>query len=201
MNQLFAKLEAPVLTDIAVTWPGVADVEMWPKRIPDLYQGEPIVLAVRLEKMVDAIEISGNKSGLPWKERVEMGGGAEASGVHQLWARRNIADLMGQRSRGRSEEEVRQAVLDVALGHQLVSRYTSLVAVDQVPSRPDTDTLKSKSVPTNLPHGWSAGKVFGQLPQTATPGPLKLLIGLLMLMFGLGVIWYQRSSSNGRIQG
>lgn len=200
MSELFAKLEAPVLTDIAVAWSGVAEAEMWPKRIPDLYQGEPVVLAVRLEKMVDAIEISGSKSGLPWKQRVELGGGAVVSGVHQLWARRNIADLMGQRSRGRSEDEVRQAVLDVALEHQLVSRYTSLVAVDHTPSRPDTDTLESKSVPTNLPHGWNAGKVFGQLPQTATPGPLKLLIGFLLLTLGLGAAWYQRRLANGEIQ-
>ncbi len=200
MNELFAKLEAPVLTDITLVWPGVADAEMWPKRIPDLYQGEPVVLAVRLEKMVDAIEISGNKSGHPWTQRVALGGGAVASGVHQLWARRNIAGLMGQRSRGRSENEVRQAVLEVALEHQLVSRYTSLVAVDQTPSRPDTDALEAKSVPINLSHGWNAGKVFGQLPQTATPGPLKLLIGFLLLILGLAAVWYQRRSANGRIQ-
>jgi len=36
----------------------------------------------------------------------------------------------------------------------------------------------------NLPAGWSQQKVFGTLPQTATPAPLQLLLGLLALALG-----------------
>ena len=43
--------------------------------------------------------------------------------------------------------------MELALKHHLVTRYTSLVAVDVTPARPDGEPLDSQAVPTNLPHG------------------------------------------------
>jgi len=79
---------------------------------------------------------------------------------------------------------VRTAVLDLALEHKLISKYTSLVAVDKTPVRPMDKNLKQKNVPTNLPQGWNSNKVFGSLPESATPAPLHLLLGLLGLLAG-----------------
>ena len=53
-----------------------------------------------------------------------------------LWARAKIDALMDAGRRGAPEAEIRAAVLDVALTHHLVSKYTSLVAVDVTPTRP-----------------------------------------------------------------
>ncbi|MES9968058.1 MAG: hypothetical protein ABW074_12390, partial [Sedimenticola sp.] len=64
------------------------------------------------------------------------------------------------------------------------SRYTSLVAVDKTPTRPVEKGLSGKNVPVQLPKGWSADKVFGSMPQTATPAPLNLLLGLLAATSG-----------------
>ncbi len=50
-----------------------------------------------------------------------------------------IAALMDDMARGVPEDDVKEQVLEVALDHQLVSKYTSLVAVDVTPSRPDGD--------------------------------------------------------------
>ena len=47
----------------------------------------------------------------------------------------------------------RQAVLDVALAHHLVSKYTSLVAVDSEPVRPTDKSLVTHEMKTNLPEG------------------------------------------------
>jgi len=70
-------------------------------------------------------------------------------------------------------------VLDVALTHHLVSKYTSLVAVDVTPTRPaGIDTLKSL-VPGNVPDGLTG---FDQLPRTATPAALSLVMGALLLL-------------------
>jgi len=184
MTALFSKLESPVLTDIQVTWSGDGAVEMWPKRIPDLYLGEPIILTAKMHAPVDEVMVEGRINGQPWKRKLQLKGGGENPGVHVLWARRKIAALMDERARGRSEPEVREAVLKAAIKHQLVSRYTSLVAVDKRPVRPMERDLTTKAVPTNLPKGWSANKVFGQLPQTATPAPLHLLLGLIALIVG-----------------
>jgi Ca-activated chloride channel family protein len=59
-----------------------------------------------------------------------------------------------------------------------VTRYTSLVAVDTTPARPENVPLHSRNVPTNLPDGWEFDKVFGPgaeradpLRRAAAPGP------------------------------
>ncbi len=184
MAELFSKLESPVLTDVSIKLPNSAKVDIWPKRIPDLYLGEPLLLALRMEQKVPELELSGTIDGQSWKRKINIQGGADSSGVHLLWARRKIADLMDEKARGKPEGEVRQAVLDIALTHKLVSKYTSLVAVDKTPVRPLDKRLSQKQVPTNLPKGWSADKVFGSLPQSATMAPLNLLLGLFGLLAG-----------------
>jgi Ca-activated chloride channel homolog len=184
MAVLFSKLESPALTDISVQLPDHSKVEIWPKRIPDLYLGEPLLLALRMEQKLPELQLSGTIDGQSWKRKIKLDGGAESLGVHLLWARRKIADLMDEKARGKPEAEVRTAVLDVALTHKLVSKYTSLVAVDKTPSRPQDKKLQQKQIPTNLPKGMSAEKVFGSLPQSATPAPLNLLLGLFGLLTG-----------------
>ncbi len=185
MSNLFSKLERPRLTDIAIDWPDDPTVEMWPARIPDLYQGEPILVALKMTRSLPRISLTGRVAGTAWQQQVTLRGGALQSGVHQLWARRKIDSLLDRKAQGAAESEIRQAVLAVALPHQLVSRYTSLVAVDRTPSRPLEQGLENKAVPTNLPQGWSAEKVFGQLPQTATAAEFRLLLGMLLLFCGV----------------
>ncbi|MBL3599697.1 MAG: marine proteobacterial sortase target protein [gamma proteobacterium endosymbiont of Lamellibrachia anaximandri] len=182
---LFIKLEQPLLTNIQLEWPNDVEVEGYPNPLPDLYAGEPILLALKADQLQGQLTIKGDRAGEPWQRRIHLRGGGDRAGVHLLWARANIAALMAQHNRGRPEPEVRKAVLEVALKHRLVSRYTSLVAVDKTPARQLEEMLKTKPMPTNLPHGWTANKVFGRMPQTATPASLHLLIGLMLLTSGL----------------
>ena len=59
-------------------------------------------------------------------------------------------------------EESDGAILKLALEHRLVTRLTSLVAVDKTPRRPDGEPLKLAELPINLPAGWDFDKVFGE---------------------------------------
>ena len=104
-----------------------------------------------------------------------------------LWARAKIASLVDSLRDGAREDDVREAVVDVALAHHLVSKYTSLVAVDKTPVRPVDADLKSGAVPTNLPEGWEYDKVFGELPQGATDSRWNLLAGFLALLLASGL--------------
>jgi Ca-activated chloride channel family protein len=68
-----------------------------------------------------------------------------------------------------SPEEADKTILALALEHQLVSRLTSLVAVDKTPSRPEGEPLKLTELPLNLPAGWDFAKVFGEHPRLPAP--------------------------------
>jgi len=185
MGQLFAKLESPVLKGIDIAWPGTVDA--WPKRVPDLYLGEPIVVSAALDQADGEIRLSGLRGDMPWRATLPLASAREGRGMGVLWAREKIASLIDSQHEGAKEEEVRDAVVDIALAHHLVSKYTSLVAVDKTPVRPKEDALQSGAIPTNLPEGWEYGKVFGELPQGATDSLWNLLAGLLALLLAIGL--------------
>jgi len=184
MQELFARIESPVLADVELRWPDPA-AETWPQRVPDLYAGEPVVVAARLAVAVGDLVVSGLRADTPWEAEVPLEIGKVRAGVNRLWARRKIADLMDMRVRGIPESEVRSQVVEVALTHHLVSKYTSLVAVDVTPTRPEWASLRTGAVPTNLPVGWQYSKVIGSLPQGGTAGRMHLLIALLVLAAGM----------------
>ncbi|MFC1850112.1 marine proteobacterial sortase target protein [candidate division CSSED10-310 bacterium] len=176
IGQLFKKLENPVLSDIQISW-NDPDVEFYPNPIPDLYLGEPIMVTGRLFHEAGHIIVTGERDQVPWEISLKLNRGKEQAGIDKLWARRKIASLMDQYRDSKDKDIIRQQITDVALNHQLVSKFTSLVALDKTPTRPQEKSLTTKPVPVNLPHGWSSKNTVGKLPQTATPAPLFILLG------------------------
>ncbi len=182
MEQLFRKLERPALTDIQVEWPQGGEVEAWPGRIPDLYVGEPLTISARLRTLPENLVVRGRFGGQVWQGALRVADAKEHAGVAVLWARRKIEALTAQMREAQDQDVLRKAIVEVAMRHHLVSRHTSLVAVDVTPARGDGDALHTRNVPTNLPHGWNYEAVFGGLPQTATAAQLHRLIGAMLLL-------------------
>ena len=110
-------------------------------------------------------------------------------GVASLWARHRIAGLLDEIVAGRSEAAVRAEVLPLALKHQLLSPYTSFVAVEKVISRPADAGLDSAAVPNTRPLG-QAPQPFAY-PRTATNGPARLWVGVLLLFLAM-MVWVLR---------
>jgi Ca-activated chloride channel family protein len=163
MTELFDKLESPVMTDLRVA-DGVK-LETWPNPIPDLYSGEPVVLTAVTPAQSGKVRIEGRMGQNPWSATLDLATAVEGNGVSKLWARSKIGAIEDLRYHGAKEGDVDAEVLKVALAHHLVSRLTSLVAVDVTPSRPAGETLTTSEMPTNLPAGWNFDKVFGEDPE------------------------------------
>ncbi|KPK00031.1 MAG: hypothetical protein AMJ60_02945 [Desulfobacterales bacterium SG8_35] len=187
MEELYTKLENPLLTDIMLTLSDRADVEMFPDPIPDLYLGEPVTLVAKTEEVPDQFTISGYYAGRFWQKEINAKAAGLGEGVSILWARQKIKTLMDSLDGGADKDEVRENVIITALQHHLVSRYTSLVAVDVTPSRPEYENLNAGMAKTNLPKGWQYNKVLN-LPQTATVSGLCLVLGALALVLS-AIIW------------
>ncbi len=182
MAALFSKLESPVMTDLDVQFANGVKAEAWPKRVPDLYHGEPIIIAAKTKNAAEKVTIKGTRSLAPWQATLDMSQGRSGNGIGVFWARSKIAALMDSLHDGADKDKVRKEVINVALTHHLVSRYTSLVAVDVTPTRPAEADLDTHAMPVNLPQGQNYQKIFGQLPQTATPAELHLIIGFVLLL-------------------
>jgi Ca-activated chloride channel homolog len=169
MRGLFAKLENPAVTGLAVKFSN-ASADIAPAVLPDLYRDEPLVLAAKLDKLAGSVEIKGHIGDRPWSVTLPLANAAEGKGLSKLWARRKISDAeVARTTRQITPEEADKTILALALQHQLVTRLTSLVAVDQTPSRPEGAPLKLTELPLNLPAGWDFAKVFGERPQLPKP--------------------------------
>ena len=172
MTALFEKLESPVLTNVELHLDDPR-AEMWPQRIPDLYVGEPVVVAVRFSSPTGRVTASGKLGDHQWNDVQSLQVTGNESGVGKLWARRKIEALTD------TGGDVHQQIVELGLDHHLVTEFTSLVAVDHTPSGAPQQTCETRAVPVNLPLGW--GGIEGSLPTTATPAPLEMLIGIVLV--------------------
>lgn len=181
MRALFEKIESPVLKDIAIDWTQT-NMEIWPQKIIDLYQGEPLIITAKTNQLLGEIKITGQVAKKNWSSSLKLNGGQNRNGISTLWARNKIAALMEQK-RDPEFESIKQTIIETALEHHLVSKFTSLVAVDVTPVRPKDQELDSHAIPTHLPKDWDHNKVFGQqFPATATDARINFIIGLFLLL-------------------
>ena len=195
MEPLLIKLSQPALTALKLVFPDNTVVEPLPAPLPDLYLGEPVVLAMKAAQLPNNLQLQGRFGAMPWQTQVKLSGGQQREGLATVWARRKIASLMDQRLAAHdqnSRNALRDEVLQLALKHHLVSKFTSLVAVDVTPVH-NNEALVSHAMKTLLPKGMNHQKVFG-MAKTATPAMLHILVGLVLLVLGMiGWPWLSRT--------
>lgn len=221
MRELFAKLENPAVTDLKASF-DQTPAEVTPAMLPDIYQGEPALFLMKMPERKGALTLSARIAGRDWRVSLPLSEAKQGSGIAKLWARRMIDDAEVARTMGAiTPDEADKRILALALEHRLVSRVSSLVAVDKTPSRQPGEKLSRADIPLNLPAGWDYDKVFGKdttpyvperdakrdvtliamnkapagqaanavktvdLPQTATPSELLMLLGALLSLLAL----------------
>jgi len=151
----------------------------------------------KLEQPQVTVRVSGNSVGGAWTADLPVSAALDSPGVAALWARARIGELMDVERRSTDPGEIRSAIVETALTHHMVSKYTSLVAVDKTPARLAGDPLNSEQVPNLMPYGQSASAIFG-FPATATNAPALRLAGIVSLLAALLLFAIQRSG--GRIR-
>ncbi len=181
LGALFAKMEKPLLTDIEVDF-GVYGYQL-PERMPDLYVGEPIMLALRSAQVPKEVQVKGRYGNKDITFSVPLQTAENIQGLDTHWGRQRIEEWMDRAVLGTPESVVRREIIELALKHHLVSKYTSLVAVDVTPVRKaDEDMLQVKRL-SNRPQGLRIAAA-----QTATPMQLLIFSGLLLLL-AARVLW------------
>ncbi|TWB12105.1 Ca-activated chloride channel family protein [Rhizobium sp. ERR 1071] len=228
MRALFDKLENPAVTDVAAAF-SQKNVNLSPNLLPDIYHGEPLVLAARMGKAAGTLTVSGEIGDRAWTISLPLDQASNAKGISKIWARRQIDDAEVNLTLGKiTQADADKRILRLALDHHLVTRLTSLVAVDTKRLRPANAPLTQADIPLQLPAGWDYDKLLGigaardakadnkhqqtadksqgvdgdaelepisapapasvSLPQTATPGMLLILQGLLALLCGASLL-------------
>ncbi|MGO1118685.1 marine proteobacterial sortase target protein [Rhodovibrionaceae bacterium A322] len=197
MGALLNKLVSPQLINLSLAasdLPFADKLEQRPERPADLYAGEPLELLLRvpdtpLAELQGQLNLSGLQGYRPkaqqWQASLSLADLTDAPGIAALWGRAALEDVTDGLARGQNPETVRQKAVEIALKHQLVSRYTSLVAVDEEELRSQDEDLVRHDIPRHLPEGWDPNKVFGpgHAPnsQAAPPAPVHTFLGTPLL--------------------
>ena len=188
MQALFNRIEKPVLTQLVLETD--VEVKLLPEKLPDLYVGEPLSVAIKMDtkqgQELKKATLKGRLGNAEWTQQLMLTNAAEQGGLAVHWGREEIHHWMQSGIKGLSEEKVRQNVLNTALKHHLVSKYTSLVAVDISPSRPVEESLKNQPVNGVMPAGFSSvNQQSLMLASGSTNSMAFILLGMLMLSLGL----------------
>jgi len=206
MTRVFAKLEKPIMQNLTVKFPGNSPKDISSNPLPDLYNNDPVIILAKFSGLPQQMAVSGELSHSNWVANLSLSSVKPGTGIAQLWARAKIKALEEGRFTGKSVEAINQQILQISLDHHLVSRLTSLVAVDVTPITADDTTLETAIIPLHLPDGWgevkrsisfkpkpvtAAPSLRGSgitLPATASPHEIQIILGLLIIALGLSLL-------------
>jgi len=188
MTELFSSLQQPALKDIGLDWAGKG-AESYPTPVPDLYAGQPLVVTARFANIDTRVQAAGRTAAGQWQQNFAVGSGKQSAGIAALWARDKIAHLENDIVLQGETDELRAGILQLALAHQLMSRYTSFLAVEQKPSRPTGDDPATANVRNARPNG--QGPQPFAYPQTGIGVIGSMLYGLLAMAGWLVLLLYK----------
>jgi Ca-activated chloride channel family protein len=132
VSRFFKRIDQPVLSDLQLEL-GEGVSEVYPKRLPDLFAGDQLVVMGRYETPGERrIELHGQLRGKPITY-VYVGSLAEQADVAplpRLWAERKVAYLLEQIDVHGRQKELVDEVVRLGVKHTIVTRYTSGLVVE-----------------------------------------------------------------------
>ena len=150
-------IESPVLTGIDVTFPGFDVYDVEPTAIPDLFASRPIVVFGKWRGPAEgSVAITGLTGNGPFQTSIAVTPDLvdrRQSGLKYLWARTRIANLDDFGAGAATPEHVADITL-LGLKYNLLTRYTSFIAVQEIVRRTTADATDVDQ-PLPLPEGVS----------------------------------------------
>lgn len=192
-NKFREYVESPVLTDIQVRANGFDIYDVNPVKFPDLLAQRPIILFGKWRGPIGGtIELTGKNGHGLFTSSLDVATTQPDEGnsaLRYLWARSRIAELSDY---GGSQVDDDTAKLITALGLQynLLTRYTSFIAVREVVTNP-TGSAEDVKQASPLPLRVSDLAVGGGTEVGSEPELVWLITGALFF-FTLVVVFKQR---------
>lgn len=160
------EIGTPLVVDVQVkdAGAGLDQDSVAPARIPDLFAGRATTAFFTVRK-AGKVRVTGRYAdGRTFDEVVEAREVALPA-VAQLWARTRVADLEDEFRLGTGDNDaIRQRIIDLALRHRLLTRFTAFLAVDE------SEVVNRSGDPTKLVQPVEAPEGWDMLKNQAAPG-------------------------------
>ncbi len=167
-KRLLDRTRMPVLTNVEVS--GSALLRHAPERMPDCFEGSPLVAALALRPEGGELIVKGQLARDTWEQTIRVpalqpGEGNQA--IVALYGRERVADVEAHALFSSVNGEVEE----LGLTFQIATRMTSWIAIDE--SRTVTGPSRDQLIPQELPYGTSASAFGLRAPQGAAKGKMK----------------------------
>ncbi|MBU6450760.1 MAG: VWA domain-containing protein [Cyanobacteria bacterium REEB67] len=136
--KFYSRIAAPALTNVRLSDQGLGLTDIQPGQIGDVWANKPLYFTAKYARAASGtVTLTGLRQGRPYKQviKVELPEKNSANNaIEKVWARQTIAaledeDLSGLATKS-MQPNLQNRITRVALEHELMSDYTSFVAVD-----------------------------------------------------------------------
>jgi len=164
------RIQSPVLMDVQLTFAGdIEVVDRVPEQLPDLYDVAPVIVHARYPKGgKGSVTLRGNGGDGPYEKTLSLDlpdVQAEHDVIATLWAREKVEQLMNRdlaaAQNGTFPDELKQQVIDLGESFQIMTQYTSFVAVENLHVTIGGEP-RLVPVPIELPEGQSWEGTMGE---------------------------------------
>lgn len=129
------RIERPLLRDVSIDWGGLDVVDVMPSPVPDLFDAQPLIVVGRYRAAgKGTVTLRGERGGVPVVFEVPVtlpDVKSEGRALQMAWARKRVDQLNKPNS-----PDAEKNITALALEYHLVTKFTSLVAVEEGPKRP-----------------------------------------------------------------
>ncbi|MEE4257138.1 MAG: VIT domain-containing protein [Bacteroidales bacterium] len=157
-------ISQPVLTNIKIDYDGFDAYDVEPLSMADVFAERPLIIFGKYKgKAKGSIRISGTSGQEEYSKQLALHNFEAAeknAALTYLWAREKIRILDDYASLDYYTGEHEQAITDLGLKYNLLTQYTSFVAIDNL-VRNENGTYTTVSQPLPLPQGVSNCAVGG----------------------------------------
>lgn len=170
------RVQNPLLTDISLTWDGIAVTDIYPRRTPDVFSAKPVIVTGRYTRPGRGkLHLRGLTANGEYKRDIDVVLPAVETGhdaLASLWARRKVDDLMSGDwlgiQRGQPQANVKEEITQTGLDYRLLTQFTSFVAVEEMTITEPGSPPRKIEVPVELPDGVNERGIFGEQGEFST---------------------------------
>ena len=181
VSHFFKKISNPILTDLALKFDRIETSQIYPKELPDLFQGSQLILLGKFDgRGTSGVTLTGSAENEKKEYRYQVDFAREKDKndfVPVLWATRRIGYLIDQiRLYGKNKELVDEIVV-LSKRYGIITEYTSfLIDVDYRVPHAELAERAEQSISRLSARDVGAGAVYqaknlGGLKKAALPAP------------------------------
>ncbi|WP_448551578.1 marine proteobacterial sortase target protein [Thalassotalea montiporae] len=217
MTELLDTISKPQVTNLELSFNNAihAALDVYPKRLKDLHAGQPLQVAIKSSLPLTSFEVTGQTPQGDWYRSVvideskladskfakaigdeESGKGVYEKGVAKLWARRKIADLLDGLVTGNPKEQIKSEVTTTSLAYQILSPYTSLLAIEKPVAYPEAAVKIARAKRLDISEKLANSRLAVQeslqlmMPQTSLGWLSQLMLAALLMISACAVYWF-----------